>query len=118
MTEHRSEGKASRHDVQSGDTQGLSRAETADSESVEELASEGQYLEADVVSGVQEAGDEPLQEVHTHQLLMDDVPREYLNDGSNEADPINGDESFESKESNDEAKPKKNPTIQKHPEAR
>ena len=113
MTEKRIEGKASRHDVQSGDTQGLSRTEAADSESVEELASEGQYLEADVVSGVEEAGDEPLQEVHTHQLLMDDVPREYLNDGSNEAEPIDGDVSFESDDN-----PKKNPTNRKHPEAR
>ena len=116
MIKKRIEGKATSHDVQSGDTQGLSRGESADSESVEELASEGQYLEADVVSGVEEAGDEPMQEVHTHQLLMDDVPREYLNDGSNEADPIDGDESDTSFENDDN--PKKNPTNRKHPEAR
>ena len=105
--------KARISDVQSGDTQGLSRDEQSDSESVEELASEGQYLEADAISGVEEAGDEPMQEVRTHQLRMDDVPREYLNDGSNDADPIDLDQSFEN---DNEAK--KNSTNRTHPEGR
>ncbi len=37
---------------QAGDTEGLSRAELADSESVEELLEEGQAFEAGVVSGI------------------------------------------------------------------
>src|SRR5262252_4508431 len=40
---------------QSGDTEGLSRAEIADSESVEELVEEGQAFEAGIVSGVENA---------------------------------------------------------------
>jgi hypothetical protein len=42
---------------QSGDTEGLSRAETVGSESVEELTEEGQDYEAEVVTGVEEARD-------------------------------------------------------------
>jgi len=62
---------------QSGDTQGLSRGEAADSESVEELVEEGQDFEAGVVAGVEEADDDPG-EVRTRQFLEDDVPPEYL----------------------------------------
>jgi len=40
---------------QSGDLQDLSRQESADSESVEELVAEGQYHEAEVVDAVEEA---------------------------------------------------------------
>ncbi len=40
---------------QSGDLQGLSSRESADSESVEELVAEGQYREAEVVDAVEEA---------------------------------------------------------------
>jgi hypothetical protein len=64
-------------DVQSGDTQGLSTSEGADSESVEELVSEGQGFEADAVSGVENAGDDETHEVTTSEVLQDDVPREY-----------------------------------------
>jgi|SRR5271167_3819270 len=61
---------------QSGDLQGLSRLEAADSESVEELIEEGNAFEADVVAGVESAGDE--KEVRTHEVPEDDVPGEYL----------------------------------------
>ena len=61
---------------QSGDLQGLSRLEAADSESVEELIEEGNAFEADVVAGVESAGDE--KEVRTHEVPEDDVPSEYL----------------------------------------
>ncbi len=61
---------------QSGDTQGLSDAEEADSESVEELAEEGQNFEAGVVAGVEEA-DAGQGEVRTKQVREDDVPLEY-----------------------------------------
>jgi hypothetical protein len=63
---------------QSGDLQGLSRAERADSESVDELLEEGNAFEADAVLGVQEAGDEEEREVRTHEVPEDDVPGEYL----------------------------------------
>lgn len=62
---------------QSGDTQGLSRRENVDSESVEELMEEGQYMEAEAVSGVENAPDADESEVHTREVLEDDVPEEY-----------------------------------------
>jgi len=63
---------------QSGDFQGLSRSEDADSESVEELLEEGNTFEAGVVSGVEKADDADESEVHTHEVPEDDVPEEYL----------------------------------------
>jgi len=63
---------------QSGDLQGLSGHEGADSESVDELLEEGNAFEADVVSGVESADDADEQEVHTHEVSEDDVPDEYL----------------------------------------
>ncbi|MFZ0294002.1 MAG: hypothetical protein WAL52_10385 [Candidatus Sulfotelmatobacter sp.] len=65
---------------QSGDLQGLSDRERADSESVDELLEEGNSFEADVVSGVQSADDHEGQEVHTHEVPEDDVPGEYLDE--------------------------------------
>ena len=62
---------------QSGDIQGLSRAELADSESVEELVEEGQAFEAGVVSGVENAPDADESEVKTREVPEDDVPQEY-----------------------------------------
>jgi hypothetical protein len=63
---------------QSGDLQALSDIRGANSESVDELLEEGNAFEADVVKGVEEAGDEPEHEVHTHEVSEDDVPEEYL----------------------------------------
>jgi hypothetical protein len=63
---------------QSGDLQGLSRAAQADSESVDELISEGNPFEADAVAGVEEADNADQREVHTHEVPEDDVPDEYL----------------------------------------
>jgi hypothetical protein len=63
---------------QSGDTQGLSEVEEAGAESVEELVEEGQSLEAAVISGVEDAPDADVAEVHTKQVPEDDVPAEYL----------------------------------------
>jgi hypothetical protein len=62
---------------QSGDTQGLSRREDVDSESVTELAEEGQDFEAGVVSGVENARDPDEGEVTTTEVSEDDVPPEY-----------------------------------------
>ena len=65
---------------ESGDLQGLSNVESADSESVDELLEEGNAFEADVVSGVESADDADEQEVHTHEVPEDDVPSEYLDE--------------------------------------
>jgi hypothetical protein len=62
---------------QSGDNQGLSRKESADSESVEELSEEGQEYEAEVISGVENARDPDEGEVTTREVPEDDVPKEY-----------------------------------------
>jgi hypothetical protein len=70
------EGLRARSGGQSGDLQGLSNREGADSESVDELLEEGNAFEADIVKGVEDAGDEG--EVHTHEVPEDDVPGEYL----------------------------------------
>lgn len=64
---------------QSGDLQGLSNTESADSESVDELLEEGNAFEADAVKGVQDAGDAEEREVRTHEVPQDDVPGEYRN---------------------------------------
>ncbi|HYA97293.1 MAG TPA: hypothetical protein VEH49_04295 [Methylomirabilota bacterium] len=63
---------------QSGDTQGLSRG-GYDSESVEELVEEGQYAEAEALSGVENALDPDEGEVTTSEVPEDDVPEEYRN---------------------------------------
>ena len=63
---------------QSGDLQGLSSVEGADSESVGELLEEGNAFEADVVTGVENAGNADEKEVRTHEVPEDDVPGEYL----------------------------------------
>ena len=63
---------------QSGDLQGLSNIERADSETVDELLEEGNAFEADVGTGVEGAGDADEREVHTHEVPEDDVPDEYL----------------------------------------
>jgi hypothetical protein len=63
---------------QSGDTQGLSDVAEAGSESVAELIEEGQSYEADAISGVENAPDPDVAEVHTRQFREDDVPAEYL----------------------------------------
>lgn len=63
---------------QTGDLQGLSRVEEADSESVDELVEEGNQFEAGAVAGVEEADNSDEREVHTHEVAEDDVPEEYL----------------------------------------
>ena len=70
------EGEASAR--QSGDLEGISRAEQADSESVDELVEEGNVFEAGAVSGVEEADDNDTREVRTREVPEDDVPDEYL----------------------------------------
>jgi hypothetical protein len=63
---------------QSGDVQDLPNVAEADSESVEELAEEGQAFEAAAISGVEDAPDPDVAEVTTKEVAEDDVPEEYL----------------------------------------
>jgi len=51
----------------SGDAEGLPTEAEASAESVEELVEEGQYYEAEVVDGVENAPPADVAEVHTHQ---------------------------------------------------
>ena len=74
----RSRGVGSDSGGQSGDLQGLSSRQRADSESVDELIEEGNAFEADAVSGVEEAGNAEGREVYTREVPEDDVPEEYL----------------------------------------
>jgi hypothetical protein len=62
---------------QSGDLQGISGVADADSESVQELIEEGQYYEAAVVSGVEDAPDADEGPIKTREVAEDDVPAEY-----------------------------------------
>jgi hypothetical protein len=63
---------------QSGDLQGLTNRDGADSESVDELLEEGNAFEAEIVKGVEDAGDADESEARTHEVPEDDVPGEYL----------------------------------------
>ena len=72
------EGQRARSGGQAGDLQGLSDIEGADSESVDELLEEGNAFEAEVVKGVEDAGDADRGEVRTHEEPEGDVPGEYL----------------------------------------
>lgn len=60
------------------DFEGLSQAEGADSESVDELVEEGNIFEAGAVAGVEAADNAGEREVHTREVPEDDVPEEYL----------------------------------------
>jgi hypothetical protein len=65
---------------QSGDLQGLPEEPGADSESVRELAEEGQFFEAEVINGVENAPPADAGPVKTHERKVDDVPPEYTDD--------------------------------------
>jgi len=62
---------------QSGDTQGLPDTAEADSQSVAELVEEGQFFEAEVISGVENAPDPDEDRVRTREKPVDDVAPEY-----------------------------------------
>jgi hypothetical protein len=77
-TEFEAKGRGSRSGGQSGDLQGLSDVESADSESVGELLEEGNSFEAEVVKGVQDAPDADVSEVHSHQEREElDLPEDF-----------------------------------------
>jgi hypothetical protein len=62
---------------QSGDLQGLSDFADADTESVRELVEEGQFYEAEVVSGVENAPSADAGPIRIRRRRQDDVPPEY-----------------------------------------
>ena len=71
-------GLGARSGGQSGDLQGLSNKQSADSESVDELLEEGNSFAAEVVKGVQDAPDADVSEVHTHQEREElDLPEDF-----------------------------------------
>jgi hypothetical protein len=71
-------GLGARSGGQSGDLQGLSNREGADSESVDELLEEGNAFEAEVIKGIEDVPDADEGEIRTHEVPEDDVPEEYL----------------------------------------
>jgi transcription termination/antitermination protein NusA len=75
------EGEVPDEEIQSGDLSGLPTEAEASNESVEELVEEGQYFEAEVVDGVENAPPADVAEVHTHerpQVEGESVPDEEL----------------------------------------
>lgn len=71
-------GMGARSGGQSGDLQGLSNREGADSESVDELLEEGNAFEAEVVKGIEDVPDADEGDIRTREVPEDDVPDEYL----------------------------------------
>jgi len=63
---------------QSGDTQRPSDVAGSSSESVRELAEEGQFAEAEFVDAIENAPDAYAEGVPTREVPEDDVPPEYL----------------------------------------
>ena len=70
---------------QSGDIQQMPNVADADSESVEELAEEGNAFEAGIVKGVEDAEPPDVSEVTTREVPEDDVPLEYLDNDKDAA---------------------------------
>ncbi len=71
-------GLGARSGGQSGDLQGLSNREGADSESVDELLEEGNAFEAEIIKGIEDVPDADQGEIRTREVPEDDVPEEYL----------------------------------------
>ena len=69
---------------QSGDLQGLSGTEEAESESVRELIEEGQFYEASVVEGIENAPSADEGPLHPHRRSEDDLPPEYTDRDADE----------------------------------
>jgi hypothetical protein len=67
------EGSAARSS-QSGDLQGLSSVQGAGSESVDKVLEEGNAFEADIVTGVEDAGGAGERAARTREVPEDDVP--------------------------------------------
>ncbi len=66
---------------QSGDTEGLSDEPEATSDSVKDLVESGQYFEAEVVEGIEDAPDADVAEVTTHErpaTESENIPEEEM----------------------------------------
>jgi len=74
VVEERPKGTGPTSAGQSGDTQGLSDIAETNSESVTELVEEGQFLEAELVRGMEESSAGEPKELRTRQLPPDSVP--------------------------------------------
>jgi N utilization substance protein A len=75
------EGELPAENVDSGDVEGLPTEPEASSESVEELVDEGQYFEAEIVDGVENAPPADVAEVTTHERPVvegENLPDEEL----------------------------------------
>lgn len=59
---------------QSGDIQGLTDVETADSESVRELVEDGQDYEAGIIDGIENVPDADQGEIKTREVPEDEIP--------------------------------------------
>ncbi len=64
----------------SGDVEGLDDEPEASSESVEELVEDGQYFEAEVIDGIENAPDADVSEVHVHERPETPMDREDISD--------------------------------------
>lgn len=64
---------------QSGDTQGLSDIDEADSESIVELLEEGQYFEAEAIAGIEKAGDAEPKELRSKRVPKETDPSRHGN---------------------------------------
>ena len=62
---------------QSGDLQGLSGREESENESVRELTEEGQFYEASIVDGVENAPSPDAGPLRPRRRSEDDLPPEY-----------------------------------------
>ena len=70
------QGMGPRSAGQSGDIQGLSGVQSANSESVVELVEEGQDYEAEVVSGVENVPDADAEEILAEEILGEEEAEE------------------------------------------
>ena len=77
---HVRKGLGARFGGQSGALQGLSDLEGAASESVDELLEEGNAFEAEIVKGVEDAGNDGERPVPIHRVTEDDVPEQNVPD--------------------------------------
>ncbi len=64
----------------SGDVEGLDEEPEASDQSVEELVEDGQYFEAEVIDGVENAPDADEGEVHVHERPETPMDRENISD--------------------------------------
>ena len=69
---------------QSGDLQGLSGREESENESVRELIEEGQFYEASVVDGVENAPPADAGPMRSYRRAEDDLPPEYTDQDPDE----------------------------------